>query len=243
MTNASDYEAPRPIVWDDQTVRRFWAYQSQFPQDAFSYQKGASVVRHSRKFLPPGARVLDYGCGAGHLLAHLAKAGFPVTGADLTSDIMDAGPTPRGGETKGIEKFTTLDQLMAQNETFDAVFLLEVIEHLDDHWLDQSIANIRGLLKPNGTLIVTTPNDEKLEENIVYCPVSNVVFHRWQHVRKWNSDTLRQALLEHGFSSVHVETCAFNDIRNDGLSPLRHMVTRIAARLRKPTSLFAVARV
>lgn len=242
MTNGSDSEAPRPIVWDDQTVKRFWAYQSQFPQDAFSHQQGASVVRHSRKFLKPGARVLDYGCGAGHLLTHLARAGFTVTGADLASDTMGSALAPRHARMNGVEKITVLNQLMSENEVFDAVFLLEVIEHLDDRWLDQTMKNIQRLLKPNGTLIVTTPNDEKLEENIVYCPVSNVVFHRWQHVRKWNADTLQEALLDRGFVSVHVETRTFYDIRNNGLSLLRHMIARIAAHVRKPTSLFAIAR-
>jgi 2-polyprenyl-3-methyl-5-hydroxy-6-metoxy-1,4-benzoquinol methylase len=241
MTNASNYEAPKPIVWDDQTVKRFWAYQSQFPQDAFSYQQGASVVRHSRKFLKPGARVLDYGCGAGHLLAHLARVGFSVTGADLASDTM--GNTLSQRHVGGVEKITVLDHLMSESELFDAVFLLEVIEHLDDRWLDQTMTNIHRLLKQNGALIVTTPNDEKLEDNIVYCPVSNIVFHRWQHVRKWDAETLERALLDRGFSNVHVETRTFYDIRNDGLSPPRQMIARIAARLRKPTSLFAVARV
>lgn len=32
-----------------------------------------------------------------------------------------------------------------------------------------------------GALIITTPNEENLEDNMVYCPVSNTIFHRWQH--------------------------------------------------------------
>jgi hypothetical protein len=54
---------PAMLKWDDETLSRFWAYHSQFPENYFSYQKGRDVVAHVRDKLPAGASVLDYGCG------------------------------------------------------------------------------------------------------------------------------------------------------------------------------------
>ena len=76
-------DEPQPIVWDDVRLARFWAYQARFPENYFSFQKGADVVRRTRKHLPQDARVLDYGCGPGHLLPHLVNAGYQVVGADI----------------------------------------------------------------------------------------------------------------------------------------------------------------
>lgn len=38
--------------------------------------------------LPEGARILDLGCGAGHLAAALAARGYDVTGIDISADML-----------------------------------------------------------------------------------------------------------------------------------------------------------
>ncbi|WBY00902.1 class I SAM-dependent methyltransferase [Ramlibacter tataouinensis] len=40
-----------------------------------------------------GARVLDFGCGSGHLATYLAQSGFPVdyTGVDIVPELLQAG--------------------------------------------------------------------------------------------------------------------------------------------------------
>jgi 2-polyprenyl-3-methyl-5-hydroxy-6-metoxy-1,4-benzoquinol methylase len=231
---------PSPLKWDDETLSRFWSYYSQFPELYFSYQKGRDVVAYVRNKLPAGASVLDYGCGPGHLLPHLLDAGFVVNGADITLDTIGSAVSLEGyGNFKG---FDTIDGLLRKGQQFDVVFLLEVIEHLDDDWLDKTLRQARGLLKKGGLLIVTTPNEERLEDSMVYCPVANVTFHRWQHMRSWSAASLAQTLAAHGFNEVSVETRNFEAAGARNHSYVKHLLSKFFDRFRKAQSIVATAR-
>lgn len=231
---------PTTLVWDETTLSRFWAFHSQFSENYFSHQKGKSLVAYAKRFLPEQATVLDYGCGPGHLLPCLLDAGFVVQGADIARDTI--GSAVSLGGRKNFLGFATIDELLAEGRTFDAIFLIEVVEHLDDHWLAKTLDQVHVLLKKGGTVIVTTPNEENLEDNMVYCPVSNTVFHRWQHMRSWSESTLAAALTTHGFEDVRTETRTFDGGKPNTISYLRYLVSRIVTRLRKAQSLIAVAR-
>lgn len=231
---------PKTLVWDETTLSRFWAFHSQFSENYFSHQKGKSLVAYAKRQLPHGATVLDYGCGPGHLLPHLLDAGFVVQGADITRDTM--GSAVSLCDRKNFLGFVTIDELLAEGTQFDAIFLIEVVEHLDDHWLARSLDQVHALLKKGGILIVTTPNEENLEDNMVYCPASNTIFHRWQHVRSWSASSLSAALVTHGFRDVKTETRTFDGGKPSAVSYLRYLASRIVTRLRRAQSLIAVAR-
>ena len=98
------------------------------------------------------------------------------------------------------------------------------------------------MLADDGLFIVTTPNEENLAENTVYCPMSNVVFHRWQHVRNWSRETLRETLEKHGFAVQSVKAVTFRDAADASLNPLRKLVRELMTRLRKPQGLMAVSK-
>lgn len=167
---------PVPLRWDRDTLNRLWSHYSATPELYFSYSKGADVVRRSRSLLKAGVRVMDYGCGPGYLLRHLIGTGCEVWGGDFSEDVVGRA----GHDIMRMPNFHgvhTISSLLGV-EQFDAVFLSEVIEHLDDAVLDETIGNIGQLLRRGGRLIVTTPNDERLEDSIVYSPVADVTFHR-----------------------------------------------------------------
>ena len=233
--------AAKPIVWDRETLIRFWAYHKNFPEQFFAYRKGADFVRHARRYLKPGMRVLDYGCGHGLLIPHLLKAGCRVAAADIDTSVI--GETARGlVGTPGFLGLFSFEELLERGEKFECVLLTEVVEHLDDGPLAETMANCRSLLADDGVFIVTTPNEENLAENTVYCPVSNVMFHRWQHVRNWNRDTLRATLGRHGFDVLSVKALTFRDATDAALKPLRRIAQQMMVKLRKPHGLMAVAR-
>jgi 2-polyprenyl-3-methyl-5-hydroxy-6-metoxy-1,4-benzoquinol methylase len=231
---------PTALKWDDEMLSRFWAYHSQFPENYFSRQKGRDVIAYVRSRLPTGATVLDYGCGPGHLLPHLLDAGFVVQGADITRETMGSAVDLDG--RKGFLGFATLGELLEARRRFDAVFLLEVVEHLDDQWLETTLKQASALLNENGVLVITTPNEEQLEDSMVYCPVSNVVFHRWQHMRSWSSATLADCLAGQGFRDIQIKTRTFAAPRRQNVSAFRYLVSRLLDRFRKPQSLIAIAR-
>jgi 2-polyprenyl-3-methyl-5-hydroxy-6-metoxy-1,4-benzoquinol methylase len=232
--------SPPLLKWDEETLTRFWAYYSQFPELYFSHQKGRAVVEHVRNKLPPGAAVLDYGCGPGHLLPHLLDAGFVVSGADITLDTIGSAVDLAGYEN--FRGFDTIEGLLKTKRQFDVVFLLEVVEHLDDRWLDITLRQARTLLKKGGLLIVTTPNQERLEDSMVYCPVANVIFHRWQHMRSWTAHDLGQTLAAHGFSDVKVNTRNFAAAGTRKDSYVKFVLSEVINRFRKAQSIIALAR-
>lgn len=84
---------------------------------------------------------------------------------------------------------------------------VEVVEHLDNAQLSGMLSEIKRLFKPGGYVVVTTPNDEDLGAEKLICPECG--FHRWQHVRSWNSQRLRACFEEHGFQTFHLAETHF----------------------------------
>ena len=90
--------------------------------------------------------------------------------------------------------------------------MAEVIEHILDEQLEATLERIADLTRPGGILVVTTPNNENLELGMAYCPVSNILFHRWQHVRSFTDLSLVGLLSSYGFEEVVTHKVEFSDV-------------------------------
>lgn len=110
------------------------------------------------RILNPSSKLLELGCGQGHILSVLAEKGFlpeqNITGVDQSKVAVEfcAAQLPKA-------KFLTGDLYDLGNlpaDCFDVCLLMETIEHIEIP--DQPIANIRRLLKPGGVLYVSFPN-------------------------------------------------------------------------------------
>jgi 2-polyprenyl-3-methyl-5-hydroxy-6-metoxy-1,4-benzoquinol methylase len=187
--------------WTPAMISRFWDWQSQYPQTYFTYQFGREIADALRRYLVNRRQILDFGCGVGYLLPHLCRVGAKVYGADPSLESVARANKLLAG-TKGFEGAFVISELQERRVTFDAILAVEVIEHLYDAELDQALAAIRGMLNPDGIAIFTTPNDENLEANMILCPTTGEVFHRWQHVRSWNVRTLGERLGANQFEVV-----------------------------------------
>ena len=109
------------------------------------------------KLVPPmfqHARILDVGCGAGDWVGYLANQGYRVTGIDYSPDAIALCKKHQGNfRVMPATKLTFL------KNSFDAVFCLEVAEHLTQTDLIKSLKEIRRVLKPGGFLFLhTEPN-------------------------------------------------------------------------------------
>jgi SAM-dependent methyltransferase len=80
------------------------------------------------------------------------------------------------------------------DESFDAVFASEVFEHLDGPVFEQSLQEIKRILRPGGVLIGTVPSEEDLDAQIVVCPKCGEIFHRWGHAQSFSSSGVAEAL-------------------------------------------------
>lgn len=99
------------------------------------------------------SQVLDIGCGIGDLGLQLQKKGMLVTGADISEAAISEA-------SRVLEKAVCInfeEEIWPwQPESFDTVVMSEVIEHLFSPEL--VLKKIWTVLKPGGSLIVTTPN-------------------------------------------------------------------------------------
>lgn len=101
------------------------------------------ALRH----IPPakrGARALDVGCRDGYYSEILKQRGYSVESVDIEPKYAYATVLDANG------------RLPWKNKAFDLVWCSEVIEHLESP--EFSLSEFRRVLKPGGTLIITTPN-------------------------------------------------------------------------------------
>ena len=186
--------------------------------------------------------VVDYGCGPGFLLQHLAALGLEVAATDASSDALTAAQERNIG-LRGFLGATPADLLIANGQRFDAAIAVEVIEHLDDPGLDQFFGNIKQLVKPGGRAIITTPNEEVLDEAAVYCPQCDHSFHRYQHLRSWSADMLAFTVAENGFTVEQTYTTDFSKHRfGDPVSALKSLAKQALGRPEKRPHLVCIAR-
>jgi len=108
-----------------------------------------------------GASVLDIGCGPGRAWAAAARAlppGIALTLADLSPGMVDeavrnvSGAGGAWGSVTG--KVADVCALPFADDSFDIVTAMHMLYHAPDK--DRAVAEIARVLKPGGTLIVTT---------------------------------------------------------------------------------------
>ncbi|GAB6056785.1 hypothetical protein JCM15415_21010 [Methanobacterium movens] len=104
-------------------------------------------------------KVLDIAAGFGNLSYQLNKRGFDVCAGDID-------PSKFVPKHIVCKKVDANRELPWKNEEFDYVISVETIEHLENPW--KFIREIHRVLKPEGTLIITTPNVESLLSRLFF---------------------------------------------------------------------------
>ena len=141
------------------------------------------------------APVLDLGCGRGDWLELLRDEGRIATGVDVNRISVHAC-RQRGLD---VVEADAVDYLRAQPEaSFGAISALHVVEHLGFEQLLRLLDEARRALKPNGLLVLETPNPENLIVgacNFWFDPT---------HVRPLPPPLLQFVVESRGFAAVEV---------------------------------------
>ena len=173
---------------------------------SFSRLGGKALIAATAHLLPRDGRILDFGAGDGDFIEHMCARGLHV-----------AAYEPSEGRSLNLKNRLAghpgfLGTVNAESsESFDVVTLVEVIEHILEEQLDSTLQLLARFTRPGGVVIVSTPNNEDLDLGMVYCPVSNTLFHRWQHVRSFTRETLAAMLARYGFEEIATHQLEYRD--------------------------------
>ncbi|MEQ1527269.1 MAG: class I SAM-dependent methyltransferase [Gallionella sp.] len=192
-----------------------WDYYSRTPPYSevyFSKLFGHHILRHSGLPLDESLEVLDFGCGPGFIWNHLSNLGshWKYTALDFSpNSVAQLSMRAKGHNNfKGAKHVSSLPADLP-DANFDVVFLLEVAEHLNDDYLNGTLAEVSRLLKQGGVVVITTPNEEDISKSKKFCPECGAIFHEWQHVRSWSVGSLTARLKQYGFNLRIAKTLDF----------------------------------
>jgi 2-polyprenyl-3-methyl-5-hydroxy-6-metoxy-1,4-benzoquinol methylase len=151
------------------------------------------------RFLPcvPGGCLLDVGCGSGEWLALMRRFGWQVRGNDFDANAvqvatgmgLDVGCGP-------------LEEQRYPSESFDAVVLHHVLEHVPDPV--GTLRECARILKPGGRVLAFTPNSRSFGHWLFG--------EHWRglepprHLQIMTPETLGDALTNAGFAEVSSRT-------------------------------------
>jgi SAM-dependent methyltransferase len=141
-----------------------------------------SRIEETVAHLPPGCMsALDVGCGMGRLLSRL-KRSCACAGADISFKALQRSPM------KGVCVQALIQSLPFASQSFDAVLCTEVLEHIPEDMFPVAISELRRVTRKY--ILVSVPNCENLLEEMVSCGSCGLTFHRYGHLRSFNSENL-----------------------------------------------------
>ncbi|MDP9311244.1 MAG: class I SAM-dependent methyltransferase [Chloroflexota bacterium] len=106
-------------------------------------------------YCTPNSSILDLGCGTGLFLQILREAGYQqVYGVDISRFALKKTNNDSGNQSVWCQDLQST--LAAQDQQFDCIVLLDVIEHIETPAL--LLREIARALKPGGITFITTPN-------------------------------------------------------------------------------------
>ncbi|MGA4839851.1 class I SAM-dependent methyltransferase [Streptomyces sp. G45] len=193
------------------------AYDDAFPHKEGQISAGARLAAE----LPPGARVLDVGCGTGVPTARqLTEAGHTVVGVDLSAGMLDLARKnvpPPAAEFRRVD----LADLRVDGEgpgavgQFDGIVCFFALLMLPREEIPSALRLLRSLLRPGGLLALSMVEADLDDAAIPF-------LRHTIRVSGYLRDELRQVVRDAGFDIAHEESYAYAPASTD--APPEHQL-------------------
>jgi SAM-dependent methyltransferase len=105
----------------------------------------------------PGMKVLEVGCGAGHVLERFE--GTERTGLDLSRSMLSKSKKRLGPSVPLVQ--ASADQLPFEDATFQRVVCTELLEHTPDP--GAVLGELLRVAGPDGRVVVSIPNERNID--------------------------------------------------------------------------------
>jgi SAM-dependent methyltransferase len=125
-------------------------------------ESGREAARELEKALgaagltfPDLGSVLDFGCGAGRVLPHVATlaTGASCSGCDVNRPAVEWARRHRPEHRWEVSRFTP--PLPFEDESFDLVYSISVFSHIDEELQDRWLEEIDRVLRPSGVVLLS----------------------------------------------------------------------------------------
>lgn len=169
------------------------------------------IAQRMAPFVAPGTRMLDIGCGVGHLVVALRDLGYDAVGVDPSE------AARRSAAKHDVDARATMRDV--RTGSFGAAFLVDVIAHVAD--VRALAAEAIDVLAPGGVLVVRTPaatgplvaaeSAATLGGRVGRSPL----LHRAGRVHQFDKASLTRAAVLWGLRDVEVETVHESIVRDE----------------------------
>jgi 2-polyprenyl-3-methyl-5-hydroxy-6-metoxy-1,4-benzoquinol methylase len=151
----------RPQAFRDFIYRNYGETHHVYANAAVADSPGRreQITAALRKWLPQdrSARILDFGCGDGALLAVAESLGYTrLCGVDAVRTLAEAASRRTTADVMCADGLAYLREAAA--ESFEAIVAFDVLEHLTRDELVAWVTEVERLLTPGGGVILHVPN-------------------------------------------------------------------------------------
>lgn len=160
------------------------------------------IVDAIRKYVPPGGKILDVGCGRGELMEMLVSRGYEVCGCDMDEECVSL--SAKYGETRRLDVNEISPDTFGFK--FDCVLLSHVLEHLDNP--RKSLLRLASLT--NDLIVLSLPNPYDslsviralARREIKHMNTGHLVIWDWSHLRTFIEIGCDMKIIEFFYDSV-----------------------------------------
>ena len=183
--------------------------------DFLRIQLVRNITRELGTEINCNSTILDFGCGSGTLVSQLRKEGYNAFGVDIENYYESV---QKRCEEEGLIKesdhiFHTIHmdnyRIPFDDETFDSVISFYVLEHVQN-W-EQSLVEIKRVLKPGGTSLHIFPSRYSFIEPHVFVPLA-CIFQGYPYLAFWAAIGIRNSY-QKGLSWHEVTRLNFEYLR------------------------------
>ena len=171
-------------------------------------------LNSKKKLLLENLTILDIGCGGGLISEPMARLGGKVTGIDAAEKNIKVANFHSKKNNLNINYLHKSPEQLKENEKFDIILNLEVVEHVDN--LDLYLQSCYNLLKKNGLMFTATLN--RTLTSYIKAIVGAEYVLRWLPIgtHDWNKfikpEELQKLLSEKNFVTNDIKGLEFNPI-------------------------------